>query len=104
MESEARLVMLDGGLPSPVLQWEVIDSRGRLRRLDFAWPKFKVAAEYDGVDWHGGAEDLCSDRERLAALQDLGWVVIPIIAADVRLRPDELVARIDAHLRNAQVA
>lgn len=104
MESEARLVMLDGGLPSPVLQWEVVDSRGRLRRLDFAWPQFKVAAEYDGADWHGGTEALRNDRERLAALQDLGWVVIPILAADVRLRPDELVARIDAHLRRAQVA
>ena len=36
MESEARLVMIDGGLPSPVLQYEVVDARGRLRRLDFA--------------------------------------------------------------------
>ena len=104
MESEARLVMLDGGLPSPVLQWEIVASRGRLRRLDFSWPEFKVAAEYDGVDWHGGSDDLRRDRERLAALQDLGWIVIPIIAADVRIRPEELVARIEANLRRAQVA
>ena len=38
MESEARLVMIDGGLPMPELQYEVVDGRGKLRRLDFAWP------------------------------------------------------------------
>lgn len=104
MESEARLVMLDGGLPSPVLQFEVVDSTGRLRRLDFAWPRLKVAAEYDGGEWHGGMEALRRDRERVAALQDLGWVVIPIVADDVRRRPGALVARIGAHLGRAHVA
>lgn len=104
MESEARLVMLDGGLPSPVLQFEIVDSLGQLRRLDFAWPQFKVAAEYDGGQWHGGMDALRRDRERLAALQDLSWVVIPIVADDVRRRPGALVARIGAHLGRAQVA
>ena len=33
MESECRLVMIDGGLPRPVLQHEVVDAGGRLRRL-----------------------------------------------------------------------
>lgn len=104
MESEARLVMLDGGLPSPVLQHEIVDSNGQLRRLDFAWPPFRVAAEYDGGEWHGGTDALRRDRERLAALQDLGWMVVPIVAADVRRSPDALVARIDAHLRRAHAA
>ena len=52
MESEARLAMIDGGLPIPELQYEVIDGNGELRRLDFAWPDLRVAVEYDGVDWH----------------------------------------------------
>lgn len=104
MESEARLVMLDGGLPSPVLQFEIVDSRGQLRRLDFSWPEFKVAAEYDGEEWHGEVDAVRRDRERLAALQDLGWVVIPLVAEDVRRRPVEMVARISAHLRRAQAA
>src|SRR6185312_907501 len=30
MESEARLAMLDGGLPRPVLQYEIIDGNGEL--------------------------------------------------------------------------
>lgn len=98
MESEARLVMIDGGLPSPVLQHEVVDARGRLRRLDFAWPAQRVAAEYDSDQWHVGAEALRRDREKLAALQDLGWIVVPIVVDDVRRAPSALVNRINAHL------
>jgi len=104
MESEARLVMIDGGLPTPVLQYEVVDARGRLRRLDFAWPQHRVAAEYDSGEWHLGAEALRRDREKLAALQDLGWVVVPMVADDVRRQPSRLVERIRAHLDRAAVA
>lgn len=104
MESEARLVMIDGGLPTPVLQHEVIDARGRLRRLDFAWPEKWVAAEYDSDEWHAGADALRRDREKLAALQDLGWTVVPIVADDVRRRPQVLVDRIGGHLGRARVA
>lgn len=104
MESEARLVMIDGGLPAPTLQHEIIDSRGRLRRLDFAWPDAMVAAEYDSDMWHTGSEALRRDREKLAAVQDVGWTVVPIVADDVRRRPQLLVQRIDGHLRRAWAA
>ncbi|OBH06609.1 MULTISPECIES: hypothetical protein [unclassified Mycobacterium] len=101
MESEARLVMIDGGLPWPVLQYEVLDLHGRLWRLDFAWPVRRVAAEYDGIDWHSGPDAFLRDRRRSSALQQLGWVVVPIIAEDVRYRPRELVRRLETHLRKA---
>lgn len=101
MESEARLVMIDGGLPTPVLQHEIIDSAGKLRRLDFAWPEQMVAAEYDSDAWHSGPDALRRDRRKLAAVQDLGWTVVPIVADDVRGRPQLLIRRIGAHLRNA---
>lgn len=104
MESEARLVMIDGGLPAPVLQYELVDSWGLTRRVDFAWPQYRVAAEYDGSEWHSGPEAMRRDRERLAALQDLGWVLIPIVAGDVRHRPEMLVARISGHLGRARAA
>ena len=104
MESESRLVMIDGGLPMPELQYEIIDGNGQLRRLDFAWPDFRVAAEYDGVDWHSGATAMLANRKRTSALMDIDWVVIPIIYEDVRLRPDDLVWRIDAQLRRARAA
>ncbi len=101
MESEARLVMIDGGLPPPVLQYEVIDLQGCRWRLDFAWPGLRVAAEYDGVDWHSGPDAFVRDRRRSSTLQELGWLIVPIVAGDVRYRPGELVRRLETQLRRA---
>ncbi|PRC45946.1 hypothetical protein C6A85_92595, partial [Mycobacterium sp. ITM-2017-0098] len=86
MESEARLAMLDGGLPVPELQYEIVDGNGELRRLDFSWPEFKVAAEYDGMDWHGESHQMLRDRRRHNGLADIDWTVIPIVFEDVRYR------------------
>jgi hypothetical protein len=104
MESEARLAMIDGGLPTPELQYEVVDGNGELRRLDFAWPDQRVAVEYDGMDWHSGPEAMKRDRRRQAALADIDWVVTGIVFEDVRYRPWEFVGRTGALLRRAQAA
>lgn len=46
-------------------------------RLDFAWPKFKVAVEADG--WHHRSpEGAAKDAERDAWLRSQGWVVLRI--------------------------
>ena len=103
MESEARLVMIDGGLPPPVLQYEIVDKQGCTWRLDLAWPELRVAAEYDGVDWHNGPDAFLRDRRRAAALLDLGWSV-PIVAGDVRYRRGELVRRLEARLERGRAA
>lgn len=104
MESEARLAMIDGGLPIPELQYELRDGAGRLRRVDFAWPRHRVAVEYDGVDWHSGPDAMRRDRDRTAALMDVGWTVIAIVLEDVRYCTREFVGRVDAQLRRAQAA
>lgn len=104
MEREARLAMIEGGLPIPELQYEIVDGNGELRRVDFAWPDQRVAVEYDGLDWHSGPDAMRRDRRRAAALMDVGWVVIAIVFEDVRYRSSEFVARIDAQLRRAQAA
>lgn len=104
MESEARLVMIDGGLPTPVLQYEIVDRNYRTWRVDFAWPEHRVAVEYDGEAWHSGADAFVYDRQRRAALQDLGWVVVALIADDVRRRPWETVRRIETQLIRAKAA
>lgn len=72
--------------------------------MDFAWPRLKVAAEYDSRDRHEGEDLLRRDRIRYNAFQDIDWVMIPIVFDDVRKRPDELVARIDRQLRRRQAA
>lgn len=103
-ESAARLAMIDGGLPVPELQYEIVDGNGDLRRLDFAWPEAGVAAEYDGVDWHSEPEAMQRDRRRQAALLAVGLTVIPIVSEDLRDGGWEIVVRIGEQLRRARAA
>jgi hypothetical protein len=104
MESEARLVMIDGGLPMPELQYDVIDRSSRVWRLDFAWPDLKVAVEYDGFDWHSDPDALRRDRQKRAALLEMRWSVMSIVADDVRRRPWEMLRRIEFDLHRSEVA
>lgn len=101
MESEARLVFIDGGLPMPVLQYEIVDRCGDLWRTDFAWPEAKLVAEYDSMQWHASAEALRHDRMKTARLQECGYRVVPLVVDDVRRRPGDLVGRICSHLQAA---
>ncbi len=98
MESEARLVFIDGGLPTPELQFEIIDRCGDLWRVDFAWPDATVVAEYDSMEWHASPEALKHDRMKTARLQECGYTVVPLVVVDVRQRPLDLVGRIFHHL------
>lgn len=98
MESEARLVMIDHGLPTPELQYEISGRDGRRWRVDFAWPDARVAAEYDSVEWHAGRIEMLRDKSRFAGIQEAGWTVIPIVARNVRVDPQRLAERIALHL------
>jgi hypothetical protein len=104
MESEARLVFIEGGLPLPELQYEIVDLHGRLWRVDFAWPDSKVVAEYDSVEWHANPEGWKHDRMKAASLQECGWTTVPMVVDDVRKRPYELVSRIFGHLDRGRLA
>ncbi|OBI40817.1 hypothetical protein A5707_08345 [Mycobacterium kyorinense] len=104
MESEARLAMLDGGLPAPALQYEIVDRNWQTWRVDFAWPDRLVAVEYDGYDWHSGPDDLRRDRQKRAALREVGWTVLSIVADDVRRRSWDMVRRIDIELAASRAA
>ena len=70
MESEARLVMLDHGLPRPELQYVIEGRSGERWRVDFAWPDARVAAEYESVDWHAGRSAMLRDKTRFSGVQD----------------------------------
>lgn len=98
MESEARLAMLDHGLPRPELQYVIRGRDSESWRVDFAWPDAKVAAEYDSVQWHAGRAAMLTDKLRFAGVQDVGWIVVPIVVDDVRRNPARMCERIARHL------
>lgn len=104
MESEARLVMIDHGLPVPELQFTIRAPGGQRWRVDFAWPNARVAAEYESVEWHAGRTEMLRDKARFAGVQEVGWTVVPIIVDDVRRQPQRLVRRIASHLDRAESA
>jgi hypothetical protein len=104
MESEARLVMIDHGLPLPVLQHEIRDRNGERWRVDFAWPDVRVAAEYESIEWHAGRDAMLRDKARWGKIQELGWTIIPIVVHDVRGEPGRLAERIASHLNRPAMA
>lgn len=78
-ESWVRLDIHDAGLPAPELQhWIEIDGVPTYR-LDLAYPKHRIAVEYDGEEFHRRTEaQRKADRERRKWLRDHGWTVIVI--------------------------
>lgn len=104
MESEARLVMIDHGLPLPELQYPIYGRDGELWRVDFAWPEMRLAAEYESIEWHAGRSEMLRDKTRSGIIQELGWTIIPIVVHDVRREPERLAMRIATHLDRARKA
>jgi len=103
MESEARLVMIDHGLPLPELQYPIRGRDGELWRVDFAWPEVALAAEYESIDWHAGRNEMVRDKSRWGKIQELGWTIIPIIIDDVRRESHRLADRIASHLQRPRM-
>jgi hypothetical protein len=88
-ESWLLLILVEGGIPMPSLQYSVCELSGRERyRLDFAWPELKVAVEYDGYEAHEGRAEL--DKARDEDLRRRGWLVVRADAADLKV-PDRLL-------------
>jgi hypothetical protein len=99
-ESRLRLILVAGGLPRPVAQYEVRDPDGTfVARLDLGFPKHRLGAEYDG-DHHRERDTFRRDLRRLNALRIRGWTVLRFTAADL-YDPRRVVATVRAALASA---
>lgn len=96
-ESRLRLVLVRGGLPVPQTQIEFRDLR---IRVDMGWPVWKVAVEYDGVQHWSDRRQRSWDIDRIALLEEAGWVVVRV-SAEMLSRPHVVVERVRAKLRAA---
>jgi hypothetical protein len=96
-ESWLRLLVVEAGLPRPVVQHPVCDIDGReVWRLDLAWPQLRIALEYDGYVAHFGrtAQDHARDED----LRRRGWVVVHAGSADLR-NPERVLDELTAAFR-----
>jgi hypothetical protein len=92
-ESQARMVFHFAGLPAPCTQY-VIRLADAIYRADFAWPQYRLVVEIDGREFHIGEGPFQTDRTRQNALLQAGWHVLRFTVADVRFRPEYVIAEI----------
>lgn len=107
-ESASRYWMIRGGVPAPVLQYEVRNAQGRLLgRADFAWPGLGVLGEFDGkVKYQPGsfgnadpATAIMAEKRREASLTLEGWSVVRWGSEDLRAGP-QFARRVRDYLAN----
>jgi very-short-patch-repair endonuclease len=89
-ETRLRLALVRAGLPTPEVQYRVEDEFGHvLARLDLAYPRAKLAIEYDGAG-HRDPQRTIADRERDAILADYGWETRRLGAIDLDMLPQTI--------------
>ncbi|CAA0133686.1 Uncharacterised protein [Mycolicibacterium vanbaalenii] len=95
-ESAMRLRLLDCGFPRAETQIPVVVGSRPVAFLDLGWSQYGVAVEYDGDHHRKDRRQYVKDIERLRMLEQMGWIVIRVIAED---KPDQWLARAEAALR-----
>jgi hypothetical protein len=88
-EKNLRRWLDHAGMP-PETQFRVIVA-GTPRSLDLAYPRERVAVEYQGLDVHGMPSRVVDDARRTTELQLAGWLVVLITKKTGRLRALQMV-------------
>jgi very-short-patch-repair endonuclease len=79
METRLRLLLVRSGLPVPVVQHELVCDGRVVARFDLAYPRARLAIEYDG-----SMHDDRLDRRRDLRTGQLGWYTARFTASDLR--------------------
>ncbi|MGP6169760.1 endonuclease domain-containing protein [Microbacterium sp. A196] len=85
-ETETRLLLIENGLPEPVVQHEVWAYGQLLGRTDLAYPEWKIAIEYEGDGHRTDKKQWRTDIQRQRYLESEGWVVIRLTQADLEAK------------------
>jgi hypothetical protein len=98
-ETLVRRLLIDAGLPEPVLQHPV-PCDGITYLLDLAWERELVAVECDGFRFHRTPDQLEWDDRRRTELGRRGWLVHHVTWRQYRRDPEQLVSEVAASLRS----
>ncbi len=92
METRLRWLLLEAGLPRSRVQAPLHNAAGRfVGRADLYYPQARLVIEYDGTNHR---DRLIEDNRRQNALIDAGFRILRLTAADLRERPDAIVAQV----------
>ena len=89
LESLARLLWHQAGLPAPVLQAVVVLEGTFVGRVDFLWPEARVIVEVDGMGKYADSGEISREKQRQNKLVMAGYVVLRFTWADVVRRPEQ---------------
>jgi len=82
---------------SESVQREYKFHKTRRWRFDFAWPKWEVAVEIDGIAWQagGGRHNTDADREKINIAVSLGWHVFRFSGKQINDDPVQCVKMVE---------
>jgi very-short-patch-repair endonuclease len=86
----ARLLRASGVDPF-VTQYGVDLDGKHVARLDFAWPRQRVALELDGYRYHSSPRVFAADRVRGNAIELAGWLLLRTTPTEVSEQPQRLI-------------
>lgn len=94
-ETEMRLLLAAHGYAEPCVNLTVSEpGTGKTYRIDLAYPRQRIAIEYDG-DWHRTDRTrFRRDRRKDDVLHELGWRVVRVVDTDLD-SPSEFLARLN---------
>lgn len=96
-ESRLRVRLASHDLMPEEAQFEIYNNERFVARVDFAWPKAKLALEYDG-EYHYEPSQQRRDFRREQNIIACGWTVIRVNAARMRDGFNDVVREIKATL------
>jgi hypothetical protein len=97
LESCARVVFAEVGLPAPVLQAAIATSDAEfIGRVDFCWPTYQVIAEADGMAKYDNPGRAREQILRDTRLRDAGYKVVHFTWSELFNTRDRVIARIRA--------
>jgi very-short-patch-repair endonuclease len=99
LESLARLLLADHGVPAPRTQVPISDGDGWTARVDFLWEAERVVGEADGLNKYADADVLRTEKLREEHLSELGYSVVRMTWHQVTREPERTAARVLSALR-----
>lgn len=103
-ETDARLALIDAGLPAPSTQLVIRGRYGEfIARVDMAYEAVKVAIEYDGPQHWTDPKTRQRDIDKGVELNDLDWGLIRLSRDLLYYRRATYIRRVETLLRGRGV-
>jgi very-short-patch-repair endonuclease len=99
LESHARVLWMEAGLPAPVQQARITHDGRFVARVDFLWPRQRLVVEVDGMGKYAERGALQDEKARQNRLVAAGYTVLRFTWADIHARPEHVVRQVRAALR-----